>query len=262
MTPQTLKTVRAYALLNDDDNESALPQDDILVMPDQISYDKEKLTITIAGVTFRTKNPRLTFARALSAFDNIDLLTEYDGKNLVLNRVPDTTVNLGCYNVIGGPGFGYEKDEDNSCYMIPHLGGVIIEENVKIHNFVNIDRGVIGDTIIREGVKIDSHVHIAHGAEIGENTLIVAHAVIGGSCKIGKNCYIGMGAMIKNKVTIGDGATVGMGAVVTKDVPPGATVVGNPAYILRGKKPECVYDACDNDECYGKDKCTANTKKP
>ena len=32
---------------------------------------------------------------------------------------------------------------------------------------------------------------------------------------------------------IGDGATIGMGAVVLEDVPAGATVVGNPARILK-----------------------------
>lgn len=228
MTPQTLKTVRAYALLNDDDNESALPQDDILVMPDQISYDKENLSITIAGVTFRTKNPRLTFARALSAFEDESRMKNIEHGNYIstISIIEDLT--LGFNNVIGGNGFGYETDENGEQFHVPHLGNLIIEENVSIHNFVNIDRGVIGDTIIRKGVKIDSHAHIAHGAEIGENTLIVAHAVIGGSCKIGKNCYIGMGAMIKNKVTIGDGATIGMGAVILQDVPSGETWVGNP----------------------------------
>ena len=236
MTPQTLKTVRAYALLNDDDNESALPQDDMLVMPDQISYDKEKLTITIAGVTFRSKNPRLTFARALSAFPE-EYCEDHDMDfNICFATLVDAkSIDIGNYNNIGLPGFGYVKDETGKHIDMRHHGGVIIEENVFIHNFVNIDRGVIGDTIIRKGVKIDSFVHIAHGAEIGENTLIIAHAVIGGSCKIGKNVYVGMGAMIKNKVTIGDGATIGMGAVILCDVPAGETWVGNPARKMEAK---------------------------
>jgi maltose O-acetyltransferase len=51
--------------------------------------------------------------------------------------------------------------------------------------------------------------------------------------KIGKNVWIGGGALILPGVTVGDGALVGAGAVVTQDVPPGATVVGNPARVLK-----------------------------
>lgn len=46
---------------------------------------------------------------------------------------------------------------------------------------------------------------------------------------IGCNVWIGGGAMILPGVTVGDDAIIGAGSVVTRDVPAGATVVGNPA---------------------------------
>jgi maltose O-acetyltransferase len=41
--------------------------------------------------------------------------------------------------------------------------------------------------------------------------------------------WIGIGAIILKGVRIGRNARVGAGAVVTRDVPPDATFVGNPA---------------------------------
>ena len=50
---------------------------------------------------------------------------------------------------------------------------------------------------------------------------------------IGANVWIGAGALILPGVTIGDDAIVGAGSVVTRDVPAGATVVGNPARVRK-----------------------------
>ena len=50
---------------------------------------------------------------------------------------------------------------------------------------------------------------------------------------VGNDVWIGLNAVILRGVTVGHGAIVGAGAVVTKDVPPYAIVVGNPAKILR-----------------------------
>ncbi len=49
--------------------------------------------------------------------------------------------------------------------------------------------------------------------------------------RIGRNVWIGAGAIVLPGVTIGDDALVGAGSVVTRDVPAGATVVGNPARV-------------------------------
>lgn len=48
---------------------------------------------------------------------------------------------------------------------------------------------------------------------------------------IGKDVWIGGGAIILPGVTVGDGAVIGAGSVVTRDVPAGATAVGNPARV-------------------------------
>ena len=47
--------------------------------------------------------------------------------------------------------------------------------------------------------------------------------------RIGSNVWIGAGALILPGVNVGDDALIGAGSVVTRDVPEGATVVGNPA---------------------------------
>jgi maltose O-acetyltransferase len=52
---------------------------------------------------------------------------------------------------------------------------------------------------------------------------------MGRPVRIGQNVWIGSGAIILPGVSVGDDAIVGAGSVVTRDVPPGATVVGNPA---------------------------------
>lgn len=49
--------------------------------------------------------------------------------------------------------------------------------------------------------------------------------------RIGRNVWIGAGAIILPGVSVGDDAIIGAGSVVTRDVPPGATAMGNPARI-------------------------------
>ncbi len=59
---------------------------------------------------------------------------------------------------------------------------------------------------------------------------------------IGNDVWIGDGVFVKNGVTIGDGAVIGARAVVTKDVPPYAIVVGQPAKILKYRFPQEIID--------------------
>lgn len=142
-------------------------------------------------------------------------------------------VKIGANNTIGGVGFGYEKDEQGNYTFIPHLGNVVIEDSVEIGNNTTIDRAVLGSTVLRKNVKVDNLVHIAHGVEIGENSLIIANAMVAGSVKIGSNVWVAPSASILNKTQVADNALVGMGAVVLKNVPQGDVVAGSPARSIR-----------------------------
>ena len=56
---------------------------------------------------------------------------------------------------------------------------------------------------------------------------------LGRPVRIGRNVWIGGGAIVVPGVTIGDDVSIGAGALVTRDVAPGATVVGNPGRPVR-----------------------------
>lgn len=145
-------------------------------------------------------------------------------------------VVLGSNNVIGGTGFGYEKGEDGDFNLITHLGNVVIEDRVEVGSNSCIDRAVLGSTVIRKNVKIDNLVHIAHGVEIGENTLVIGCAQIAGSVKIGKNCWIAPSVTIIQKVVIGDNVTIGIGSVVLKNIDSNQVAFGNPCRVVEHKK--------------------------
>jgi sugar O-acyltransferase (sialic acid O-acetyltransferase NeuD family) len=70
---------------------------------------------------------------------------------------------------------------------------------------------------------------IGHEARMGRGSVFNPSVNLSGGVNVGEGVLVGTGAQILQYLTVGDGAIVGAGAVVTRDVPPGATVVGIPA---------------------------------
>lgn len=94
---------------------------------------------------------------------------------------------------------------------------------------------VFAQAILQPGASIGAHAIINTAASVDHDCVIGDYAHISpgvtlcGNVRIGRGAHIGAGATIIPGITIGDWATVGAGAVVIRDVPDGATVVGNPA---------------------------------
>lgn len=99
--------------------------------------------------------------------------------------------------------------------------GVFMNFNCVVLDVCEVE---IGDqTQIGPGVQILTADHPRDPGQRAEGI------EFGRSVTIGRNVWIGGGAIILPGVTIGDDAIIGAGSVVTRDVPEGATAVGNPA---------------------------------
>jgi UDP-3-O-[3-hydroxymyristoyl] glucosamine N-acyltransferase len=117
----------------------------------------------------------------------------------------------------------------------PHIGGVIIGDNVEICSNCSIARGSLSNTIIGEGTKLDALVHIAHNVEIGRHCASKAGTIIEGSTRIGDMCWTGLNSTIKHKVKIGNKVIIGSGASVINNIDDEDIVAGVPAKSIKHK---------------------------
>ena len=131
-------------------------------------------------------------------------------------------------STIGSIGFGYSFI-DGAHKLVPHNGGVVIEDFVGIGANCCIDRAKFGNTIIGAGTKIDNLVQIAHNVVIGKCCLIAGLVGISGSCKLGNGVVLGGQAGLADNIEIGEGTMVGARSAVLNNVPAGQQVAGAPA---------------------------------
>lgn len=141
-------------------------------------------------------------------------------------------VTIHTHTVVGADGFGYIT-RAGTHRKIPHLGGVIIGNDVEIGASTCIDRSKTDHTMIGDGTKIDNQVQIAHNVQIGKGCIVCAQVGIAGSTKLGDYVVVGGQAGLKDNIEIGSGVMLAACANVPSSIKPGTKAAGSPAVDYR-----------------------------
>ena len=124
----------------------------------------------------------------------------------------------------------------------------LVHHRVELSPYIEIGQG----TIVREGccfsvnIALGRHVQLNMDCTVGHDVVMADYATLAPGAHISgyvhlRRCVsVGTGAVIIQgtkdaPMVVGDGAIIGAGACVTKAVPPGATVVGVPARVIKLK---------------------------
>jgi len=139
-------------------------------------------------------------------------------------------VSLHANTVIGSDGFGYVYEQGKHI-KVPHVGSVIIEDDVEIGASTMIDRATLGNTIIGEGTKIDNLVQIAHSVKLGKHNILCAFTGIAGSTTSGNHVVFAANVGVSDHVVIDDGVILGArtGVPPKKHLKQGNIYLGTPA---------------------------------
>lgn len=139
-------------------------------------------------------------------------------------------VTIHASTVVGSDGFGYTL-ENGQHQKIPHVGRVVIEDDVEIGASTIIDRATIGDTVIGKGTKIDNLVQIAHSVKLGQHNILCGLSGIAGSTHTGNYVVFAAGVGVSDHVRIDDEVILGARAGVPpkKHLKKGLIYLGAPA---------------------------------
>ena len=120
----------------------------------------------------------------------------------------------------------FKRRENPLSKLIFFLSGCDFGVELHKSTFLPHPQGIVVGRVVRLGENVVIWNQVTPGGKDME---------LGNMSEVGDGVYLGAGAKVLGKIRIGNGATIGANAVVTKEVPPGAVVVGANLVLPRKK---------------------------
>lgn len=120
-------------------------------------------------------------------------------------------------SVLGSDGFGYAR-EGTQWLKLPHLGELVVGEDVEIGANVAIDRGALDATRIGPRTKIDNTCHIAHNCQIGADCALAAGCMVAGSTVIGDRVMLAGHVVVAGHLRVVSDVRLGGATILLEDV--------------------------------------------
>jgi len=152
------------------------------------------------------------------------------GKNSIIhdNVIIGENVVIGDNVIIGCDGFYFKRNSAGVPIKQPHLGGVLIHDNVEIMSNSMVQRAHdLTYTTIGKFTKISVNCNIGHSCQIGERNMIAGNTQIAGRVNIADDCWIGTSSTISDSVNIGSACEIKIGSVVIVDQEKNSVVSGS-----------------------------------
>lgn len=151
-------------------------------------------------------------------------------------------IDLSEYEVIIAIGNNKIRQKIARQYSCRYTTAIHPSATVSEYAVVGNGTVVMANAVINPDARIGEHCIINTGAVVEHDCNIAAfvhispNASLAGNVEVGEGTHVGIGASVIQGIKIGKWAVVGVGAVVIRDVPDYATVVGNPARIIKIKE--------------------------